>query len=463
MRVVTSLCGLVTRFLGHRQGNFGMMMAMVAPVLLLASGYAINIGQITLTKSNLLAALDSAVTSTARDLTTGAISEEEAPKVVEAFLSANGLRAYAEEGRLTLDSLEIDRIAGTVRAQASVELDVAFALFGAANRQKITADSAALYSDKQIEVVMMLDVTGSMRGRKLDDLKAAAGNAVNLLLQSNKNGNSRVRVGLVPYAEAVNVGTLSRDTVFVERKNGPDLPPPLDSPYWVSVPSRPDNCATERKLQDGSPDYSDDSPYSARTHTDATKDYRALVNRDDRLGSCPSARVVPLTADAQRLQNSIRSFSADGWTAGGIAAQWGYYMLSPQWRRAVSDAGLGEGPADHDPKEVSKVAILMTDGEFNTAFAGVSSNQKPQSGQPVRSRTNAERICAQMKADGIEIFTIGFALPASESSNARAVLRACASPDTSSIQRFFDTSTGQELDAAFRKIAANIERLALTK
>ena len=31
---------------------------------------------------------------------------------------------------------------------------------------------------------------------------------------------------------------------------------------------------------------------------------------------------------------------------------------------------MGAGPADHDDRRVSKVAILMTDGQFNTAFAG---------------------------------------------------------------------------------------------
>ena len=62
-------------------------------------------------------------------------------------------------------------------------------------------------------------------------------------------------------------------------------------------------------------------------------------------------------------------------TAGGIAAQWGYYMLSPEWRDAIKAAGMGGGPADHDPKKVAKVAILMTDGQFNTAFAGREGQQ----------------------------------------------------------------------------------------
>src|SRR5690606_29140411 len=166
------------RFRRNRRGNFGLMMAVTAPLLILASGYGLNIAQISITKSNLLAALDSAVTSTARDLTTGVITTDEARGVVEAFLMANGQRAYAEEGRLTLDELVIDKTLKTVSAKASVELDLAFALFGTANHQTVTAESAALYPDRKIEVAMMLDITGSMRGQRIIDLRNAARNAV---------------------------------------------------------------------------------------------------------------------------------------------------------------------------------------------------------------------------------------------------------------------------------------------
>ena len=73
-----------------------------------------------------------------------------------------------------------------------------------------------------------------------------------------------------------------------------------------------------------------------------------------------------------------------------------------------------------------------------------------------------------MKTDGIEVFTIGFALDErgmsrDEREQAKSVLRNCSSPDTSSIQHFFEASTGEELDAAFRSIIANTERLAITK
>ena len=67
-----------------------------------------------------------------------------------------------------------------------------------------------------------------------------------------------------------------------------------------------------------------------------------------------------------------------------------------------------------------------------------------------------------MKADGIEIFTIGFDLGTGETA-AKKVLRNCATKDTSSIKHYHEASTGQDLDDAFQAIIRNMERLALTQ
>ena len=86
--------------------------------------------------------------------------------------------------------------------------------------------------------------------------------------------------------------------------------------------------------------------------------------------NCPDAKIVPLTADMEALLDPSR-VQGERLHGRRIAVQWTYYMLSPKWRDAIKTAKLGAGPADHDAKKISKVAILMTDGQFNTAFAGV--------------------------------------------------------------------------------------------
>ena len=368
--------------------------------------------------------------------------------------------------RLVLDNLVVDQATKTVEATAHIDVDLFFPLFGVGETQRVGNRSAAVYSDRSIEVAMMLDITGSMKKTKridkIGELQDAAANAINLLLDGQDPKKPRVRVAIVPYAEAVNTGKLA-NAVFVETKKGSNLPPPIDEPKSAAAAKRPDKCATERKDKNGGADFSDDGPYTER-YDKKGKIYLAQVNRDDRVDVCPNAELIALTADKQRLLDTIDDFKADGVTAGAIAVQWGYYMLSPKWRTAISDAGQGAGAANHDTKKTFKVAILMTDGQFNTAFAGVRDGDTAQMTQGDKSRNYAESLCANMKADGIEVFTIGFDLDdpqmrREERNQAKSVLKACSSADTSTIKHYFEASTGEELDAAFKANQRNVRRM----
>jgi Flp pilus assembly protein TadG len=430
----------VRAFLAGRGGNFAVLSAAVASAIVLAAGLALNIGQVVMTKSNLLNAVDSAVTSTARDITTGRLKADEARETVEAFLHANGGTGFASSDRITLDSLVIDSKERTLRVKASVDVDMIFPVFGASPVRTVSAESAAVYSDRKIEVAMMLDITGSMSGRKLRDLQHAAKNAAQTLLSSNGRANPRVRVAIVPYANAVNAGILAH-TVFIEEKYTEGDPPRLDNPRLAGL-RRDDRCATERK---GGLQFTDASPYGG------------MVNRDFRLGYCPPVPLRPLTTSLTDLEDTIDDFRARGHTAGHIGIQWSWYMLSPKWASMLPPAAR---PEDYGKGKVAKYAILMTDGEFNTAFAGVPEHERTEGGQSARSRDYAKRLCDEMKDAGIEIFTIGFMLT---EPGARAVMRDCASPDNSIARHHFQTANGAELDAAFQEIARNIERLALTK
>lgn len=426
------------RFSKDAGGNFAIVIAVAAPAIMMSVGYGINITQLYHVRSDLAQALDSAVTSTARDLTTGVIAEEDARGMVEAFLTANSGTGFATADKISLDRLVVNRAQNTVEASASVEVAIAFPVFGASSTKRVAVESASLYSDKQIEVAMMLDVTGSMAGSKIRDLKAATGSAVGAFLNGQDRRNPRVRVSLVPYADAVNTGPLAH-TVFVEREGGSDVPRALDDPRAVSAGSF-DGCATERKDRDGKADLSGAGPYTA------------MVNRDDRLQFCPRASLAPLTADKNALERVIGRFRADGHTAGHIGIQWTRYMLSPEWAGVLDPKSR---PAEYNDENVAKYAILMTDGEFNTAFAGVREGDNTRN-QPGKSRSYAERLCQEMRDDGIEIFTIGFML---NQANAKRVMRNCAS----SASQYYEVADGEALVTAYEDIARNIEQLTLTK
>jgi hypothetical protein len=121
---------------------------------------------------------------------------------------------------------------------------------------------------------------------------------------------------------------------------------------------------------------------------------------------------------------------------------------------------------------LKKVAVLMTDGEYNyqycnsttpsTAGAMIPDYATGSSGANCNSpngssTTQSRAMCAAMKAAGITVYTVGFGLGSSGSSV--DTLRGCASEP----HMFYNTTTGDELRNAFRHIATSIAAPILSR
>lgn len=443
----------VDDFTRNREGNFAVLFGAAVSVLALGVGFAVNISQLYNARSSLQGVVDAAVTSTARDLTLGVITEADAGKTVQAFLDANSTAGILQANQVVLDKLTVNRTAKTVQADAHADVGLFFPLFSTDSMRRVTASTTALYSDKTVEVAMMLDVTGSMAGQKIKDLRTAASNAVNSFLSGQNAANPRVRMAIVPYANSVNVGSLAASTVFVETKPSERKQAPgNDDPKYVSASTRPDNCATERK---GAYQYSDAGPDVSMVNRDL---YLSAFAQQTHTRACPLATIQPLTTDASALNNVIKDLDASGGTAGHIGVQWAWYMLSENWGGVMN---ASQRPAKMDPKKVAKYVILMTDGEFNLSYFDASGpDQVYNDAGKVQTRTAATTLCAAMRDQGIEIFTIGFALT---EKNAKSTLQSCASPDTSNAKHFYQAANGTELDQAFQDIVRNIDKLTVTR
>lgn len=513
--------GVLRRFGKDRSGNFSVVMGATISMLAITVGYGVNVAQIYNVRSNLIASLDSALTSTGRDISTGAIKESEAADAIKSYLAANGDPAVTNGGnQLTLvEPLTIDRAAKTITATAYVDVDAFLPLFGQANRTRVSTTAGTLYTDVKVEVGLMLDVTGSMgdpgsrlNGKaqtKLQNLQVSAKDAVEKILSRNQPGREpRVRVAIIPYSQGVNAGVLA-DGSYVEYKAektgllsgllgglanllgllglgeiqavtsgfGLTEPGEAERPIGLAALENPpakltveqknriklfgqaldtarsiekDGCTTERKIK---------LPGQTAAIFDPSEDSpdEAMINRDQRLGTgCPSTPVTPLTTDVDKLTKAIAGLKAGGGTAGQIGIQWTQYLLSPRWGDFLSERVTGSRPAPYSGS-IRKVAILMTDGEFNAAYAGVPAGSSTSGGQATRSGGYAKTLCDQMKRNNIEVFTIGFMLK-----SGKDVLQDCATPDTGSLKHFYDASNAAELDAAFEAITQNFEVLRLT-
>ncbi|MCG7504240.1 pilus assembly protein [Mesorhizobium retamae] len=448
------------RFARDRGGNFIVMAGVVLAVLAMAVGFAVDIGQMMNARSALSNAIDAAVTSTARDLTSGTATEEEAAKAIKAYLSANSTGGILSYDKIVLSKVTLDRTSHTLEVSAYVDVPLFFPLFSSEKTRRVSQTGAAVYSFRQIEVAMMLDLTGSMNeGNKIGSLQTAATNAITTIFRNQDPSRPRVRVALVPYANSVKVGSsLATNSVYVETSVA-ERSKPAPSNTTQRPPSssiNPGSCATERK---GDYQYSDVGPDVAMVKRDyLLSQFIKKGNRGEGTLACPDAELMPLTSDAAALKARIGSFVASGGTAGHIGVQWTWYILSPSWAGVL---GESQRPMAFDPAKVAKYAILMTDGEFNLSYFDASDvSQVYNDRGKVATRDSAKRLCLEMRKQGIEIFTIGFDL---DEDNARETLQNCASPDAGGIKHFYDVATGTELDKAFQAIANNLQKLALTK
>ena len=87
----------------------------------------------------------------------------------------------------------------------------------------------------------------------------------------------------------------------------------------------------------------------------------------------------------------------------------------------------------------------MTDGEYNTKYSGSS------------SATQARALCTAMKAKGVTVYTVGFAISAG--GEADMTMAQCATDD----EHYYSADDPDALRSAFRDIALKIATLRLTQ
>jgi len=112
----------------------------------------------------------------------------------------------------------------------------------------------------------------------------------------------------------------------------------------------------------------------------------------------------------------------------------------------------------HTPK-TQKIAILMTDGEYNSTYSnwGIPSGDGAGNGNGSSSIGQAISICNQMKQQDIDVYTIGFDLGGN--STAINTLKNCSSDNS----KFYTAENGEQLKAVFRDIALKVSTLYLSK
>lgn len=536
-RVVEIIHNALFGVVQDRRGGIATFLAATIIPLVAFTGLAVDTARGYLMKSRLSYALDSAALAGGRHMDNPTLRDQ----MIDKFFHANFPDNYMG-ATITGPTVVVNAGNNTISLDASANMSTSLMRVLGLNNMEVGGNTEVKLSSVNLEVSLVLDITGSMDGQPIVDLRDAAKDLVDIIVKDSQSPHYS-KVALIPYSAGVNVGGFAAqvrgaippakimtnatktspvvvstatphgfadgDKVYINGVNGMwqlnnkfyrvddpttnafDLRTESDgsningSSYnsyssdgnvWCTVTGcqyfrftnanddlqtfQPSTCATERT---GVNAYNDVAPSASPVGIH----YPAPNN------PCPASEIVPLTSDKTLLKNAIDDFDALGSTAGQIGIAWGWYMISPNFGYLWP---ADSQPAAYGADELLKVAIIMTDGEFNTGYAdgvvaqdsgsGSGSNsykinknatnvsQHPGHGS---SYSQALQLCAAMKTAGILIYTVGFNIGGL--TEAQDIIEQCAT-DPSYV---YMADGGTELAAAFQAIAVNVSQLRLSK
>jgi Flp pilus assembly protein TadG len=406
-------------FLRDDGGNVALTFGLLTVLLVAFVGGAVDFASHARLKTSYRDAVDAAVLAGARIKQTGGTD-------AEAIATANAFMDKIKAKSPLPGAIVFTIVDSGVALQGAADLQMSTSFLGVIGMSQMpvqTTSIARFAQPSDLEISLMLDVTGSMNGQKLQDLKDAVVDLTNIVISDNPSTN-KARIALAPFANTVKLGS-SHFNAATGTTGAPG--------YRGCVVERPGNDS-----------FTDASP-TAGGYLTPLDDVAPSADCDN------DREIFPLTNNKNDLKQKVLSLSAGGSTAGHLGTAWAWYMLSPKWaslfetdQQPASYAELSQKNPSGAPK-LRKILVLMTDGEFNTQYVGPDST------------TQARALCAEIKKTGIEVFAIGFDVAGNQ--GVIDTLRGCSSTNA----HFYEATSGDALKTAFRDIALKASTVRLTK
>ncbi|MBL1422104.1 MAG: VWA domain-containing protein [Alphaproteobacteria bacterium] len=378
-------------FLRDSRGQISIMFALLLIPLIGFIGGALDFSQKISYENKLQATLDSVSIAVAKEIARdNKAKDADLKKIGDIIFKTNHLLP----DNITASPYVILRDKETLTVSQTAILKTSFMSLVGVSKLNIEIATKVNIKRSDVELAMILDMSGSMRGSKMSDLKTATKDLVNTLIQDT-TGLASVKISYIPWTRGVLINHPMNKLV-------------LKNNNWGRY-----NCGGSRR--------------EATEKSAAKQPIPVSVDRWGDEEDCPQTSIVPLTDNKTKLLNAVNGWVAYGGTYSDTGLTWGWGTLSPAWN------GLWSTTAKAKPYEkVKKFVVLMTDGDNNTTQADS------------RSRV----LCKKMKAKGIKIYSIAF----KAGKKAKKLLKKCASTST----MYIDASSGDALKEAFKQIADEV-------
>lgn len=211
-RAVKALRMFTSRLSSDRGGNVVMIFALVMPALIMLTLGGIDINRVTTAKARVQDALDAAALAAARSSYT---DPKDLKTVALVALRANLRNASVEpfaDDAVKIELTEDQIVIADIQVQVKTLIaNVVLPPYGKIldDTLPVSVHSEVNRSSKDIEVSLVLDITGSMgSNNRIGDLKNAANQLIKLVVQpAAKQTPYYSRMAIVPYSIGVNLGS----------------------------------------------------------------------------------------------------------------------------------------------------------------------------------------------------------------------------------------------------------------
>jgi Flp pilus assembly protein TadG len=361
---------------------FGLFMVMV---MLIIGGITVVVVRYESRRVRLQTTLDRAILAAA-DLDQDYSNGRSAQAVVEDYFRTAG---FDEVPKVRATGGVNSR---TVSATAEMEMRTIFVDYLGVPRLTAPAGGAADQSVRDIEVVLVLDVSGSMVANgstRMASLRVTANNFVNTLLA--EDDDKRISITIVPFNGQVNLGPMPAQqgqttlaswyTGITDRPSDPNnYGPGLEHVGGVDLPlevygtqtiarglampaTQPVDTFISTQLSNAYYHYSNSWNGSTFGLPQQASIWCPLRDGSG-LSTAPNAVRLP-SQSIDDLQKHINGLLAVGATSINAGMRWGMTMLDPasQGMFAALGVGLPDCPYAFGRDNTLKVIVLMSDGE----------------------------------------------------------------------------------------------------
>ncbi len=508
------LQNIVSRILSFsrcRKANIAILFGLSLIPIALAVGIATDYGSALAVRSRMVDAADAAA------LAVGSwpdLNEAQLKQKAQQFFDAN----YPSSALGTAGKINVSVLDDDIKVDVSGVVPTSFMRLVNISNINVGASTVVTRRQRNIELALVLDTTGSMNSSgKMASMQSAAKKMVQDLFGGKETSDS-LKVAVVPFAAAVNVGEDKKKEDWIDGKAKSDVSyEDFDSRARVfkllknmKGNQKWSGCVRERdggeyELTDATPSSRDaDSlfaPYFAPDEPDSDHDdgdnyensyiddgdcgesksskrdadtcqrytgkYEDASSNSSSKGpdwNCPPRAITELTNKQGPVVSAIEQLQPKGNTVIPAGLLWGWRVLSPT-------EPFTEGKPYND-EEWIKAIVLLTDGENSISGWSTSGNHNKSSysafgyaseghmgsGYDPEGSLNSktQTVCNNIKAKGILIYTIGFRV---DDDTTKALLKSCATK----ADMYFNSPSNSQLAGIFSDIAQGLSELRVAQ